>query len=34
MLVGSPKDHVSTAMKWGITPKISLDPNQGMGVLR
>ncbi len=34
MLVGSPKERVSTTMKWGITPKIAPNPNQGMGVLR
>jgi hypothetical protein len=34
MLVGSPKDHASIAMKWGITPKIAPSPNRGMGVLR
>jgi hypothetical protein len=34
MLVGSPKEHASTTMKWGITPKIALNPNQGMGLLR
>jgi hypothetical protein len=26
MLVGSPKEHVSIATKWGIIPKIA--PNQ------
>jgi hypothetical protein len=34
MLVGSPKEHVSIAMKWGITSKIASNPNPGMGVLR
>jgi len=34
MLVRSPKKHVSTSMKWGITPKIAPNPNQGMGVLK
>jgi len=34
MLVGGPKERVSTAMKWGITPKIAPNPNQGMEVLR
>jgi hypothetical protein len=34
MLVGSPKEHVSIATKWDITPKIALNPNQGMGVLK
>jgi hypothetical protein len=27
MLMGSPKECVSIAMKWGITPKIALNPN-------
>ncbi len=27
MLVGSPKEHVSTAIKWGITAKIAPNPN-------
>jgi hypothetical protein len=31
MLVGSPKERVSIAMKWGIIPKIAPNPNQGMG---
>jgi hypothetical protein len=34
MLMGSPKEHVSIAMKWDITPKIAPNPNQGMGVIR
>ncbi len=34
VLMGSPKEHVSIAMKWDITPKIALNPNRGMGVLR
>jgi hypothetical protein len=34
MLVGSPKECVSIAMKWGITPKIAPNPNWGMGVPR
>jgi hypothetical protein len=34
MLVGSPKEHVSTLTKWGITPKIAPSPNRGMGALR
>jgi hypothetical protein len=34
MLVGSSKECVSIAMKWGITPKIALNPNRGMGVPR
>jgi len=34
MLVRSPKEHVSTAMKWGIIPKIDPNPNEGMGVLK
>jgi len=32
--MGSPKKHVSITMKWDITPKITPNPNQGMGVLR
>jgi hypothetical protein len=27
MLVGSPKECVSTTVKWGITPKIAPNPN-------
>jgi hypothetical protein len=27
MLVGSPKEHVSTVIKWGITPKIAPNPS-------
>jgi len=34
MLVGNPKEHVSIAMKWDITPRIALNPNWGMGLLR
>jgi hypothetical protein len=34
MLVGSPKERVSTIMNWGITPKIAPNPNRGMKVLR
>jgi hypothetical protein len=34
MLMENPKEHVSIAMKWGITPKITPNPNQGMRVLR
>jgi hypothetical protein len=34
MLVGSPKEHVSIAMKWDITPNIAPNPNQGMEALR
>jgi hypothetical protein len=34
MLMGSPKEHASTAMKWGIIPKIVPSPNRGMGALR
>jgi hypothetical protein len=34
MLVGNPKERVSIAMKWGITPRIAPNPNQGMGLLR
>jgi hypothetical protein len=33
-LMGSPKEHVSIAMKWDIIPKISPNPNWGMGALR
>jgi hypothetical protein len=34
MLVGSPRECVSIAMKWAIIPNIAPNPNQGMGVLR
>jgi hypothetical protein len=34
MLVENPKERVSIAMKWGITPKIAPNLNQEMGVLR
>jgi hypothetical protein len=34
MLVGNPKERVSIAMKWGITPGITPNPNRGMGFLR
>jgi hypothetical protein len=34
MLVGSPNEHVSIVMKWGIIPKIAPNPNRGMGILR
>jgi hypothetical protein len=34
MLVGGQNGHASTAMKWGITPKIAPNPNWGMGFLR
>jgi hypothetical protein len=34
MLTGSPKEHVSIAMKWDITPNIAPNPNLAMGVLR
>jgi hypothetical protein len=34
MLVGNPREHVSIAMKWEITPKIAPNPNWGMGALR
>jgi hypothetical protein len=34
MLMGSPKEHVSIIMRWGITPKIAPNPNKGMGVPR
>jgi hypothetical protein len=34
MRVGSLKECVSIAMKWGITPKIAPNPNRGMGVPR
>jgi len=33
MLVGSLKEHVSTATKWGTTPKIVLNPKRGMEAL-
>jgi hypothetical protein len=32
MIVGSPKECVSIVMKWGITPKIAPNPNQGIRV--
>jgi hypothetical protein len=32
--MGSPKEHVSIAMKWDITPKIAPNPKRGMGILR
>jgi hypothetical protein len=31
--MGNPKERVSTAMKWGITPEIAPNPNRGMGIL-
>jgi hypothetical protein len=34
MLGQNLKEHVSTTMKWGITPKIAPSPKPGMGVLR
>jgi hypothetical protein len=34
MLVGSSKECVSIAMRWGIIPKIAPNPNRGMGVPR
>jgi hypothetical protein len=34
MLVGSPKERVSIAMKWDITAKIAPNPNWAMGVLK
>jgi hypothetical protein len=34
MLVGNPKEPVSIATKWGITPRIAPNPNWGMGLLR
>jgi len=34
MLVGNPKECVSIVMKWGITPRIAPNPNQGVGLLR
>jgi hypothetical protein len=34
MIVGSPKERVSITMKWNITPKITPNPNGGMGVLK
>jgi hypothetical protein len=34
MLVGSPREHASTATKWGITPKIIPSLKQGKEALR
>jgi len=34
MLMGSPKERVSTAMKWDITPNIAPNPNWGNEVLK
>jgi hypothetical protein len=34
MLVGSPKERVSTAMKWGVIPKIAPNLNKGARVLK
>jgi hypothetical protein len=34
MLVGNPKERVSIVMKWDITPRITPNPNRGMGLLR
>jgi len=34
MLLGNPKERVSIVMKWGITPRIAPNPNQGVGLLR
>jgi hypothetical protein len=34
MLMGSPKECVSIAMKWDIIAKIPPNPNWGMGALR
>jgi hypothetical protein len=34
MLVGNPKERVSIAMKRDITPRIALNPNRGMGLLK
>jgi hypothetical protein len=34
MLVGSPKERASIAMKWDITPKIAPNPNLGVGAVR
>jgi hypothetical protein len=31
MLARSPKERVSIAMKWDITPKIAPNPNRAMG---
>jgi len=33
MLVRSPKECVSIAMKWDIIPKIAPNPNWGMGIV-
>jgi hypothetical protein len=34
MLVGNLKERVLIVMKWGITPRIVPNPNQGVGLLR
>jgi len=34
MLVGSLREHASTATKWGTTPKIAPSPKRGMEALR
>ncbi len=34
MLGWNPREHVSTATKWGIIPKIAPSPKRGMGALR
>jgi hypothetical protein len=34
MLVENPKERVSIVMKWGIIPRIALNPNRGVGLLR
>jgi hypothetical protein len=34
MLMGSPKECVSIAMKWDIISKVTPNPNSGMRALR
>ncbi len=34
MLGWNPREHVSIAMRWGITPRIAPSPKRGLGALR
>jgi hypothetical protein len=34
ILEQNPREHVSIATKWDITPKIAPSPNPGLGALR
>jgi hypothetical protein len=34
MLMGNSKEGVSITMKWDIIPRIALNPNRGVGLLR